>query len=83
MNDLSYHIDLEDILCKAEAIYLQIKEGKNAKVMEILGLPLPPISNALEDIESTTRPISNHQCGVHDEEELEKQCEAALSLQYL
>ncbi|KAG1683146.1 TBC1 domain family member 15 [Nymphon striatum] len=42
INDLSHHINLEETLCNAESIFLQLKACKHTpnNIREILGLPL-------------------------------------------
>lgn len=76
MNDMSYDIPLEDTLCRAEAIYLQIKESKKTAVREILGLPpIPTDPVALLENQSSSSSSTNG--------DTEQQCQQGLNLHYL
>ncbi|XP_059152380.1 TBC1 domain family member 15-like isoform X2 [Physella acuta] len=61
INDISLSIPLEDTLCKAEAIFLQLKEYKKLPkaVKEILGLLPVPMSMSMEN--SMFMSASTHQ----------------------
>lgn len=61
INDISLSIPLEDTLCKAEGIFLQLKEYKKLPkaVKEILGLLSVPISSSMEN--SMFMSSSSHQ----------------------
>lgn len=51
INDISLSIPLDDTLCKAEGIFLQLKEFKKLPkaVKEVLGLLPVPVSQSMEN----------------------------------
>jgi len=82
MNDLSHNIKLDETLCKAESLFLQIKNSRNVPttITDILGLP--SMKTLTSPISTQVEASSNAQTVQDEAYEMERQFEAALSLQY-
>lgn len=92
VNELSYNIDLEKVLKKAEAIYIQVKTSEKLtnELRQIMGLPLaieeiPIVTTALiEQVDSlkTNQNVIENGCEAIDDK-AEEDFETAISNNYL
>ncbi|GAB6028643.1 hypothetical protein CHUAL_004475 [Chamberlinius hualienensis] len=91
MNDMSRHIKLDETLCKAESIYLQILNGKYVptSVTDILGLPAmdyvtPPPAAGRSQSTRATRSLAEPppQQPDFESDELEEKFETSIAHSY-
>lgn len=64
VNDLSMKIDLDDIICRAEAIYIQLRATPDLpiSVKRIIGLAPSNSTNGSSDDEEDLSQVLDHDC---------------------
>lgn len=87
VNDLSMKIDLDDIICRAEAIYIQLRATPDLpiSVKRIIGLAPSNSTNGSSDDEEDLSQVLDHDCetvNIADAGE-EEAFERSINLNYL